>query len=417
VREEILAALPRPNEKRIALRVAPAAERALRKGHPWLFDDAIRHQSHVGKPGDLAAIFDSKRRFLAIGLYDPHSPIRVRVLQHHEPKLIDQVWFKSKFAQAFEKRSALPENTTGFRVIHGENDGLPGLVMDIYAGNGVLKLYSAAWIPFLQVLLPLMIELSPKRIILRLSREVARHLEHLYGLKDGMNLWGPSLEEPVLFQENGLKFEADLLHGQKTGFFLDQRENRARVETMADGKSVLNLFAYTGGFSVYAARGGATAITSVDISRPALEAAKRNFTHNSASPAIAAAQHHTIAGDAFGILEQFHSSGQRFDMVIIDPPSFAKRKSEIKAALIQYRRLTRLGLSVLNLEGIFVQSSCSSRISSDEFYSAIHQEALLVGRPLNEIEHTGHPVDHPIGFPEGEYLKCLFASAPLSTAN
>ncbi len=415
MREEILAALPRPNGKRIAMRVTPAAERALRKGHPWLFADAIRHQSHAGKPGDLAVIFDSKRRFLAIGLYDPLSPIRVRVLQHKKPSPIDQDWFRSKIAQAFEIRSALPEDTTGFRVIHGENDGLPGLVMDIYARNGVLKLYSAAWIPHLPILLPLMIELSPKRIILRLSREVARHPVHLYGLKDGMSLWGGSLENPVLFQENGLTFEADLLRGQKTGFFLDQRENRARVEILAEGKSVLNLFAYTGGFSVYAARGGATAVTSVDISRPALEAAERNFAHNAASSSFEP-EHHTIAGDAYGILEQFHASGQRFDMAIIDPPSFAKRKSEVKGAIAQYRRLTRLGLSVLNPEGILVQSSCSSRVSSDAFYSAINQEALLVGRPLKEIERTGHPIDHPIGFPEGEYLKCLFAGDPLYTA-
>jgi len=295
-------------------------------------------------------------------------------------------------------------------MIHGENDGLPGLVLDNYAENWVLKFYTAAWVPCLPDLLPLLIEQSPKRILLRLSRVVARRPEHLYGLEDGMILWGQPLQGPVLFQENGLTFEADLIQGQKTGFFLDQRDNRAKVEAFAQGRSVLNLFAYSGGFSVYAARGGAHSITSVDISRPALEAAKRNFAHNAAHPAIVAPRHQTINGDAFEILNRLQSDGRHFDMVIIDPPSFAKSKSEIKKALYQYRRLTGLGLSLLNPKGIIVQASCSSRISADQFFTTILQEAKLAGHRLEEIERTGHPLDHPIGFPEGAYLKCLFAT-------
>ncbi len=406
--KEILMSLPKPSQKRIALRVTPAAERSLRNGHPWLFNEAIRHQSHAGKPGDLAVVFDQKRRFLAIGLYDPNSPIRVRIFQHKNSATINQNWFQAKLARAHEIRSAILENTNGYRLIHGENDGLPGLIVDTYAKTLVLKIYTSAWITFLADLLPLFIDLSPKRIILRLSREVSRRPEHLYGLEDGMVLWGSHLEGPVLFKENGLTFEVDPIHGQKTGFFLDQRENRARVESLAEGKSVLNLFSYTGGFSVYAARGGAKSVTSVDISRPALDAAERNINHNKS---IAISEHRVIQGDAFDVMSKLHKSGQTFDMLIIDPPSFAKRKSEAKQALHQYRRLTRLGLNVLNPDGILVQASCSSRITPANFYSAIHQEAQLSGHTLSEIARTGHALDHPIGFPEGAYLKCLFARA------
>ncbi|MBC8505804.1 MAG: class I SAM-dependent methyltransferase [Anaerolineales bacterium] len=407
--KELLSSFPTPSEKRIALHVTPAAERSLRNGHPWLFNEAIRRQSHDGKPGDLAVVFNQKRRFLAVGLYDPDSPIRVRVLQHKDPIHINQEWFRRKIIRAQEIRSRLPEYTNGYRMFHGENDGFPGLVLDIYADTGVLKIYTAAWIPFLRDLLPLFINLSPKRIILRLSREVSRRPEHLYGLEDSMILWGASLNGPVLFQENGLSFEADPIRGQKTGFFLDQRDNRARVESLAEGNSVLNLFAYTGSFSIYAARGGAKSITSVDISRPALEAAERNFSHNKDHPSIAAADHQIIVGDVFDVLTQFKENHQHFDMVIIDPPSFAKRKTEVKKALFQYRRLTRLGLSVLNPGGILVQSSCSSRITPEDFFSVIQQEAQLAGNHLKEIERTGHALDHPIKFPEGEYLKCLFS--------
>jgi 23S rRNA (cytosine1962-C5)-methyltransferase len=412
VQNEILDSVPSPSEKRIALRITPAAERALRGGHPWLYEDAINQQSHEGKPGDLAVIFDKKRRFLAIGLFDPLSPIRVRILQHKDATPINQAWFGNKISDAQHLREGLPPETTAYRLIHGENDGLPGLVLDNYAQTFVLKIYSAAWIPHLVGLLPLMINLSPTRIILRLSREVARHPEHLFGLEDGMILWGSQPEGPILFMENGLTFEADPMHGQKTGFFLDQRDNRAKVEALAEGKSVLNLFAYTGGFSVYAARGGASAVTSVDISRPALEAAERNFAHNQDHPAIARSKHQTIVGDVFEVLTKLKSDGQKFDLVIIDPPSFAKSQAEVKRALHQYRRLTGLGLDILTPGGIIVQASCSSRVPSQDFFAAINQEAQFAGRPLNEIQRTGHALDHPIGFPEGAYLKCLFASAP-----
>ncbi|MBU0513009.1 MAG: class I SAM-dependent rRNA methyltransferase [Chloroflexi bacterium] len=405
-----LAHIPTASAKRIALRVTPAAEHALRQGHPWLFDQAIREQSHDGASGDLAVIFDSQRRFLAIGLYDPHSPIRVRILQHREPAPINREWFAARLKAAAQIRAALPANITGYRLVHGENDGLPGLVIDRYDKTLVLELYTSAWMPHLREVLSILNFVIPiERLVLRLSREVQKQPAHLCGLRDGSVLSGPAIERPMLFLENGLRFEADPIRGQKTGFFFDQRDNRARVEKLAGGKSVLNVFAYTGAFSVYAARGGAREVVSVDISKPAMKAAQRNFAHNQQHPAVAACRHKTLTGDAFAVLRQFGNAGQRFDMVIIDPPAFAKQKAEAAQALAAYERLTRLGLNVLEPGGIFVQTSCSSRVSAEEFFEAVHRAAREVGHPLREIERTGHALDHPIGFKDGAYLKCMFA--------
>ena len=177
---------------------------------------------------------------------------------------------------------------------------------------------------------------------------------------------------------------------------------------MARGKSVLNVFAYTGGFSLYAARGGATAVTSIDISQPALEAAERNFALN---PVLARVPHKLIEGDAFQKLTRFGKDRRRFDLVIIDPPSFAKSQAEVDGALAAYSRLVRLGLDVLNRGGTLVMASCSSRVGVDEFFELVHDTARKAGRPLHELERTTHPLDHPIRFPEGAYLKCLFAIA------
>lgn len=398
----------------MALQVSPAAERAVRAGHPWLFAEAIRQQSFVGKPGDLAVIFDRKRRFLAVGLYDPHSPIRVRLLQAGEPATIDADWFAARVATAVARRAPLSQtDTTGYRLVHGENDGLPGLVIDRYAQTLVVKLYTTAWLPHLtHVLAGLTAVMPARRVMLRLSRFAQRYPEYSYGLENGQLLAGEPLKEPVIFQENGLYFEVDVMHGQKTGFFLDQRENRARVETLAAGKRVLNVFAYTGGFSLYAARGGANRVISIDLSQPALATAMRNFKHNRNNTAVAACDHEVLVGDAFQVLRQLREMRRVFDVVVIDPPSFAKRQGEVERALTAYGRLARLGLGVLKPGGVLVMASCSSQVAAGQFFQTIHQAAAKVRRPLQEMERTSHPLDHPISFPEGAYLKCLYAVAP-----
>ncbi|MCA9970367.1 MAG: class I SAM-dependent methyltransferase, partial [Anaerolineales bacterium] len=299
------------------------------------------------------------------------------------------------------------------RVVHGENDGLPGLVLDRYAETAVLKLDTPAWVPHLvDVAAALTDLLAPARTVLRLSRSVQQHEDALYGLKDGVVIDGAALRGDVLFHENGLAFEVDVRHGQKTGFFLDQRDNRARVETLAAGKEVLNVFAYTGGFSLYAARGGARRVVSLDISQPALAAALRNFRLNRAHPAVAAAEHELLLGDAFATLQQLRDSRRRFDLVVLDPPSFARKRDEVDGALAAYERLARLGLGVLRPGGTLVAASCSSRVPADDFFARLHQAARQLKRPLHEIERTFQPVDHPVRFAQGAYLKCLFATAP-----
>lgn len=401
---------PPPSPQRLAVYLTPAAERAARRGHPWLFDGGIRQIKGEGRPGDLAVLFDRKRRFLAIGLYDPDSPIRVKLLQHGQPAPIDAGWFQAKINAAITRRdSLLTEETTGCRLIHGENDGLPGLVLDKYGETAVLKLYTAAWLPHLAVVAAAIVTaVTPERLVLRLSRNMLADPARLQGLSDGHLLYGRPLNGPVLFRENGLTFAVDVRRGHKTGFFLDQRENRAIVGTLAEGRRALDVFAYTGGFSLYAARGGAPLAVSVDASRPALETAAEQFHLNRTIPQVAAARHETICGDAFAILAEMANAGRQFDLVVIDPPALAKSQAEVGRALAAYRQLVRLGAAVAAPEGILVISSCSSRVAAEPFLDLVKETAREAGRPLQELARTGHAADHPITFPEGAYLKCLF---------
>jgi 23S rRNA (cytosine1962-C5)-methyltransferase len=407
--------IPGSSQKRLALHVKPATERAIRQGHPWLFDNSIRKQSREGITGDLAVVFDQKDRFLAIGLYDPFSPIRLRILQHNHPADINQSWYRDRLATAVKLRASLPATqTNGYRLVHGENDGLPGLVVDRYDMNFVLKLDTAAWVNQLPTFLPALLDVVPaQRLVLRFSRKATDNPESLYGLYDGQLLLGPRLEGPVLFQENGLTFEADLAHGQKTGFFLDQRENRARLEQLVakrdDLRRVLNVFAYSGGFSLYAARGGAQSITSVDVSALALESAERNFLLNSVRAKIAPAEHETVCEDAFKLLKRYGQERRLYDLVIVDPPSFAKRQSEVAKALKAYRRLVKMSLAVLRPGGVLLMASCSSRVQDEKFFGEVNHVIRDSERSIREITRTGHPLDHPVAFAEGAYLKCLFA--------
>lgn len=410
-----LAHIELPSNKRIALRVKPAAERALRQGHPWLFEQSIRRQSRGGRSGDLAVVFDAKDRFLAIGLYDPDSPIRVRVLHHGLPAKIDAAWFQAKLRQAFARRMPLRDAaTTGYRLLHGENDGLPGIVLDRYGDSGVVRLDTAAWLPHLDQVLTEVLALMPlDRLVLKLSRRLQDGSGAPHGLQDGQVLVGAPPARPVLFSENGLRFEVDLLRGQKTGFFLDQRDNRAMLETLISQddqlRQVLNIFAYTGAFSVYAARAGASHLTNIDASEAALDAAARNLALNRDQWALPDVKHEAICGDAFATLEDLSAAGKHFDVVIIDPPSFANKNAQVARARHAYHRLAKLGLVLLRQQGLLLMSSCSSRIAAGEFFDLVTHAAGEAGRPLLEIARSGHPLDHPIGFPEGAYLKCLFA--------
>lgn len=252
-----------------------------------------------------------------------------------------------------------------------------------------------------------MLATKAAQVVLRLSRQM--QAGDVYGLYDGAVLYGETLPAPLVFMENGLRFAVDVVNGHKTGFFCDQRDNRARVRDLARGRRVLDVFAYVGAFSLYAADGGASAVTSLDVSAPALAAARANFALNQSRPAVAAARHETLAEDAFDALTRLHRQQHRYEMVIVDPPTFAGSAAQVSAALEAYTQLARLAVPLVARDGVFVMASCSSRISADTFFETVLEAAWQAGVDLDEIERTGHALDHPITFPEGAYLKCLFA--------
>lgn len=407
---------------RLRLRITARAEAALRGGHPWLFSNSIREQNRPGRLGELAVIYDRKDRFQGIGLFDPESPIRARVLYAGRPQRLDAAWWREHLEQALERRRGLFDaGTTGYRCCNGESDGWPGLVLDRYGDTLVLKLYTAAWLPRLGEVVELIRRQVPsERIVLRLSRNIqptARELSReaapdgppgplLLRLEDGEIIAGAALDGRVIFEEHGLHFEADVLRGQKTGFFLDQRDNRRHVEALARGRDVLNAFSFSGGFSLYAARGGASSVTDVDISAHALESAKRNMALNQARVPVRDCRHATVQADVFEWLRE--GPAPQFDLAILDPPSLARRESQRAEAIQAYARLARLGVDRLRRGGILAASSCSAHVSAEEFFAAVRQAARQSGRVFRELRTTGHPPDHPATFREAEYLKCIY---------
>lgn len=381
----------------------------IRGGHPWLYDASIREQNRPGQPGELAVLFDRSDKFLALGLYDPLSPIRVRVLHCGKPVTADDNWWRARLQTTLARRDGLFDaQTTGHRCISGESDGWPGLVLDRYDTTFVLKLYSAAWLPRVGEVVGWLREaLQPERLVLRLSRNIQSLAEKEFNLREGQMLIGDAPGGPVVFLETGIRFEAEVIRGQKTGFFLDQRENRRRVETLAAGRDVLNAFSFSGGFSLYAARGGARSTTDLDISSHALDSARRNFALNAANPHIAACRHECAQADTFDWLAA--STRADFDLIVLDPPSLAKRETERAGAIQAYRRLTLLGLPRLRPGGILVAASCSAHVSAPEFHDAVLDALRSSRRKFVELVRTAHAPDHPATFPEAQYLKCVFA--------
>lgn len=405
--------LPKPSATRLAVRVTPEALRGIRSGHPWVYETSILSIKGEGASGDLAVVFDDDRKFVAVGLYDPDSPIRIKIVHKGKPATIDRAFWTAKLQTAMEVRDKLIErgDTTGYRCINGENDGMPGIVLDHYAGTMVLKIYNSIWVPHLADLVPAIDDVfHPEALVLRHARNLEKAL--LHGLEEGDALLGTAPTEPVLFREAGLTFEADVIRGQKTGHFLDQRENRILVGTQSEGAKVLDMFAATGGFSVHAAAGGATEVVAVDISEPTLAVASRNMQHNIAVPNVAACKFRPMVGDAYEVLERLWRNGERFEVVVIDPPSFTPRQTSVERALASYAILTEKAVRLVRPGGLYVQASCSSRVTADEFHLTVSHAAARAGRPLDEWRRTSHPLDHPIGFPQGAYLKAVFARVP-----
>lgn len=390
------------NYKNQAVKLSSAGERNLKKGHPWIFSDSIIKIKPDAKTGDLCVVYDKRgKKILGIGLFDKNSPIKIKMLSSDGPIVIDTIFFKTRIQQAFDKRLPLFDTVTNsYRLIYGENDFLPGLIADVYNDVLVIKLYSVIWGRFLKTILKVILEIiNINTVILRLSRSSSKELDTI--LKDGEVLIG-DLSNPVIpFFEHGVQFSANVISGHKTGYFLDHRENRRRVGELSRSKSVLDIFSYAGGFSVHALANGAKSVTSIDISAQALEIAKHNASLNNFK-----GKHATLVGDAFEIMKTLINEKKVFEVVIIDPPSFAKSKSEISLAKKKYKQLAYLGAQLTSKNGYLILASCSSRIVADTFFE-MNKQGLMQSERFFVLEtKTYHDVDHPIEFPEGAYLKC-----------
>jgi len=421
------------NKPRLRVRLTATAESIVRSGHPWIFSNSIREQNRDGAIGELAVIYDRNDRFLAVGLFDPESVLRIRVLHVGKPVELDEAWWKANFERALAGRGVLTapheevdefggavrtarptqmpavildERTTACRLINGESDGWPGLVLDQYDRVLVMKLYTAAWRPRLDLLTRLFSErLAPQSLVLRLSRNVQPHFA-AQGFRDGQVLHGSPADAPVVFRETGILFAADVMAGQKTGFFLDQRENRREVEKLARGADVLNAFSFSGGFSLYAARGGARSVTDLDLSQHALASAQKNFELNRGDSTIARCHHEMIQANAFPWLEG--NLDRKFELIVLDPPSLAKREAERAGAMRAYENLAASALLHLRKNGVLVAASCSAHVTAEEFFGTAQRAAHDSRRNFSVLNKTGHASDHPATFAEAEYLKCIF---------
>ena len=391
--------------KRLAVKLTSKGENYVQEGHPWVFSDSIVKINDTAKTGDLAIIFGKRaNKMIGIGLYDAKSPIRIKMIYSDTASVnIDNAFFHQKIQKAYKKRLPLfKTKTNSYRLLFGENDGFPSLIADVYTKVLVVKLYSEIWLPYLQTLLESLIDVSGcKTVVIRLSRSLQNSKSH--HLEDGDVVYGDLKDEVVQFIEHGVQFSANVIKGHKTGYFLDHRENRRQVGLLSKNKTVLDVFSYAGGFSVHALANGAKEVTSLDISEQALEIAVQNGKLNAYS-----GKHMTLAGDAFQLLEELVSKKQHFDVVVIDPPSFAKQQTEVTLAKKKYAQLAQLGVQLTAKGGILVLASCSSRVTATAFYDINAQTLQATKRPFTIAQKTEHDIDHPIGFPEGAYLKCAY---------
>ena len=389
--------------KRLAVKLNAKGEQFVIKKHPWVFSNNIVKINEGAKTGDLVIVFSkNKNKVIGLGLYDAHSPIRIKIIHSEASKTeINASFFHHKIEEAYKKRvDLLKTNTTSYRLLFGENDGFPGLIADVYHTVLVVKLYSEIWLPYLEsILKSLQIVSNAETIVIRLSRGLQQAKTHT--LNDGDVVYGILENEDVRFVEHDVQFSANVIKGHKTGYFLDHRHNRKRVGELSKNKTVLDVFSYAGGFSIHALYHGAKSVTSLDISKQALEIAYQNGKLNSYK-----GKHITVAGDAFVELKKLIKNKQTFDVVVIDPPSFAKQQSEIDLAKRKYAQLAELGAKLTANKGLLVLASCSSRVLAQSFFDINLQVLNNQTRPFNNILNTFHDIDHPVSFPEGAYLKC-----------
>lgn len=378
-------------------------EESLKRFHPWIFSGAIARIENKPQEGEVVKVYTSKNEFIAIGHYQIGS-IMVRVLSFKEENIDEKFW-ETRLKEALNLRRSLglvdnPENNT-YRLVHGEGDNLPGLIIDIYGETAVIQSHSAG------------MHMERTKISNALIKVMKGYISHIYyksettlpfkadllSTENGF-LIGGSTENVAI--ENGLKFQVDWLKGQKTGFFVDQRENRQLLEKYAKGRSVLNMFCYTGGFSFYAMRGGAHLVHSVDSSAKAISLTNENVALNFPSDE----RHQAFAEDAFKYLEEM---GDKYDLIVLDPPAFAKHRDALRNALRGYTKLNAKAFEKIKPGGILFTFSCSQVVSKQDFRTAVFTAAAQSGRSVSILHQLTQPADHPINIyhPEGEYLKGL----------
>lgn len=373
-------------------------ERPVLHGHPWIFSGAIDRVEGDQDSLGVADLFDCKKNWLARGLYNPKSQIRVRVLAW-EKESIDRDFFSRRLNHAFLLRQRmLAGSTSAYRLINGEGDFLPGLIVDRYADYFICQFFSAGMAVFKDVIVSALSGLTPIKGVFERSDGRVSDEE---GLEPSIGvLSGDAPPELIATEENGFKFLVDVRRGQKTGFFLDQRDNRAFLSTVARDQSVLNCFSFTGTFSVYALGGGAKEVVTLDSSKPALELAEQNL-HLNGFP-----EGELLKGDAFAYLKEID---KKFDVIVLDPPSLAHKRSDLDAATGGYKFLNLHALKHLSPGGMLLTFSCSQHLPADLFQKVVFGAAVDARRKINIVKRLGPPIDHPVSLhhPEGEYLKGL----------
>jgi 23S rRNA (cytosine1962-C5)-methyltransferase len=378
-------------------------EKSLKRRHPWIFSGAVEKAS--GKAGDTVEVLDAAGKFVARAAYSPKSQIRARVWSFDPKEEVDAGFFRNRLEKALALREALPaaKHTNALRLVHGESDGLPGLVVDRYADVLVAQFLAAGVERWRDPILDALTELTGCTAIFERSDAEVRKLEGLQpriGFARGNR---NASRCPII--EYGLNFRVDVEQGQKTGFFLDQRENRSRIRALAAGREVLDGFSYTGGFSIAALAGGAKRVTAVESSRDAVQIAKENLAANP----LDASKVEFVQADVFTHLRKLRDGAARFQLIILDPPKFAPSAAQVKKAARAYKDINLWALKLLAPGGLLATFSCSGGVSAELFQSIVAGAALDAGAEAKIVERFGAAADHPVAleFPEGDYLKGL----------
>ena len=392
------------------LTLHPGKEKSVLRRHPWLFSGAVAQLDGRARPGDTVDVVSHQGRPLARAAWSPASQIRARVWSFDPEETIDHAFFKRRVAAAVARRTALPElaGQQGLRLIHAESDGLPGVIADRYGDTLVLQLTTAGADKWRAAIADSLHKATGCGRIYERSDVEVRNLEGLEAVTGWLHGAAPDAE--IVIAENGVRMAVDIVGGHKTGFYLDQRANRRRVAELAGGRRVLNCFCYTAGFSLQALAGGAREVVSVDSSGPALATARRNLALN---PQLDAARAIWREADVFAELRSLRAAGERYDLVILDPPKFANTAAHAERAARAYKDINLLGLQLLAPGGLLMTYSCSGGIGAELFARILAGAALDAGGSTKMsariVQHLHGAADHPVdlAFPEGEYLKGL----------